>query len=184
MCVCVCVCVCVSRPLSEYLPAKGVTWGRIKDKKIQPNEILLKAHLREMNKENNSPCYYRIISQYNMLTLTEYSVLLVLWVLFTLSTLCSEYSAPWVLCRLSTLCSDYSVLWGLKIIWFGSSFRPTLSSYVRPKLFYDLGRKNKVLMQTWITFLCSTSSFCTRMSAFSRFLNEKNLPIIRCRWKK
>ena len=56
---------------------------------------------------------------------------------------------------------------------FGSGFRPTLSIYVRPKLFYEL-YKIKIkrllfLMQTIITFLYSTSSFCTRMSEFSRF---------------
>ena len=74
-----------------------------------------------MNKVNKSPCYYRITSQYNMLTLTEYSAL---WVLCALSTLHSEYSvlwllftlhseyyADWVLCTVSTLCYDYSVLW-------------------------------------------------------------------------
>ena len=58
---------------------------------------------------------------------------------------------------------------------FVSGFRPTLSIYVRPKLFYELFQKKKALYST---------SFCTRMSGFSRFLNENNLPIIRCRWEK
>jgi hypothetical protein len=46
-----------------------------------------------------------------------------------------------------------------KAFLFGSGFRPTLSIYVRPKLFYELLKKKKEG-------------------------KKKVLPIIRCRWKK
>jgi hypothetical protein len=70
---------------------------------------------------------------------------------------------------------------------FGSGFRPTLSIYVRPKLFYELYKKNKNKRKIDANYdyvFVQHLFILYKDERIFAFLNENNLPIIRCRWKK
>ena len=68
---------------------------------------------------------------------------------------------------------------------FGSGIRPTLSIYVRPKLFYELYKKKLKKIDANYDYVFVQHLFILyKDERIFSFLNENNLPIIRCRWKK